>query len=180
MGYLLGASGRLRTQSLNPKMFFSFNQSSQISASARRARCARFSDAMMTTLWKIDCKGALFGSLCNIDKDVVGSRGLSHWQFFHHIFKSTKISFSFKPKFSSSDRYKIFTCHDSCAVVACAKFCCKMMVSNRIPVTQIFHKIWDVYEISLMEWALVADIFVARLWWHGYKDHIKNIFVHHG
>ena len=36
----------------------------------------------------------------------------------------------------------IFTWHDSCAVMACAKICRDLMASNGITARRIFHRIW--------------------------------------
>ena len=46
---------------------------------------------------------------------------------------------------------KFCTWHDSCAVVACAKFCCDMITSNWITAKGNFHKIWNVTEMSLVK-----------------------------
>ena len=45
------------------------------------------------------------------------------------------------------------TWHDSWAVVACAKFCCDMVISNWIRAKWNFHRIWIVMEKSLVKWA---------------------------
>ena len=45
------------------------------------------------------------------------------------------------------------TWHDSWAVVACAKFCCDMVISNWIRAKWNVHRIWIVMEKSLMKWA---------------------------
>ena len=44
-------------------------------------------------------------------------------------------------RFQQSDRYKTFTQHDSCAVVACAKSCSDLMANSRITTMQSFHPI---------------------------------------
>ena len=44
------------------------------------------------------------------------------------------------------------TWHDSWAVVACAKFCCDMVISNWIRAKWNFHRIWIVMEKSLVKW----------------------------
>ena len=45
------------------------------------------------------------------------------------------------------------TWHDSWAVVACAKFCCDVVISNWIRAKWNFHRIWIVMEKSLVKWA---------------------------
>ena len=44
------------------------------------------------------------------------------------------------------------TWHDSWAVVACAKFCCDVIISNWIRAKWNFHHIWIVMEKSLVKW----------------------------
>ena len=70
------------------------------------------------------------------------------------------ILLSFKYKWS--DRYKNCTWHDSCAVVACAKFCCNMITSDWMRVKWNFHRIWIVIEKSLVEW--IPGTNVNNIW----------------
>ena len=48
---------------------------------------------------------------------------------------------------------KFCTWQDSCAVMACAKFCSDLMSYNGITVKQIFHRNWMAMEKSPMKWA---------------------------
>ena len=61
------------------------------------------------------------------------------------------------------------TWHDSWAVVACAKFCCEMVISNWIRAKWNFHRIWIVMEKSLVKWAQVLMwnwiLLGFQTWW---------------
>ena len=46
--------------------------------------------------------------------------------------------------FWQGEHYKIYTWHDSCAVVSCVKICCNLMVSNWITAKRNFHWTWIV------------------------------------
>ena len=56
------------------------------------------------------------------------------------------------------------TWHDSWAVVACAKFCCDMVISNWKRAKWNFHRIWIVMEKSLVKW--VPDCHRTKVWYH--------------
>ena len=58
------------------------------------------------------------------------------------------------------------TWHDSWAVVACAKFCCDVIISNWIRAKWNFHHIWIVMKKSLVKWVPVSlhCITKAVLW----------------
>ena len=65
------------------------------------------------------------------------------------------------------------TWHDSWAVVACAKFCCDVIISNWIRAKWNFHHIWIVMEKSLVKWVPESEQFWTRsvtLWF----DYIEN------
>ena len=57
---------------------------------------------------------------------------------------SNSMEISFHPHLDSNIVIATNFCtwHDSCAVVACANFCCDLMASNRITARQSFHRIW--------------------------------------
>ena len=46
--------------------------------------------------------------------------------------------------------------HDSCAIVACTKFCCHMITNNLSTDKWNFHRIWIVIEKQLVKW--VPDV----------------------
>ena len=54
---------------------------------------------------------------------------------------------------------KIYTWHDSCAVVARQKICCDLMVSNRVMARRSVRRIWIAGKKTIVEQALgVKDI----------------------
>ena len=55
------------------------------------------------------------------------------------------------------------TWHDSWAVVACAKFCCDVIISNWIRAKWNFHHIWIVMEKSLVKWVPDFNVNVINL-----------------
>ena len=67
---------------------------------------------------------------------------------------------------------KFCTWHDSCAVVACAKFCCDLMASKGITASRNFHWIWIADKKSLVKRApayilseqLVVTIIATLRW----------------
>ena len=75
-----------------------------------------------------------------------------HWQFFHHNSIVVEISFCSHPNSNEVITTKFCTCHDSCAVMACAKFCCDMYNSKWITAKRNFHQIWIVMANSLVTW----------------------------
>ena len=58
---------------------------------------------------------------------------------------------------------KCCTPHDSCAVLACAKFCSIMMLYNGITLKPISHLIWIAKEKSFMKWASGLELSEAFL-----------------
>ena len=82
-----------------------------------------------------------------------------HKRFFHHNSNSMEISFSSN---SVTDDYiatKFGTCHDSPAVVSCAKYCSDHYVSIWMRAKWNFHHIWIVMEKLLVKWA--PDLFAS-------------------
>ena len=70
------------------------------------------------------------------------------------------------------------TWHDSGAVVACAKFCSKMMAFHGVTPKPIWHRIWVTMEKSFVKWApdrhcsLKGDrvALLGQKWHTGYPD----------
>ena len=56
---------------------------------------------------------------------------------------------------------KFCTWHNSCAVMACAKFCSDMISYNGGTLKPIFHRIWITIEKLFMKWASVQP---SSLW----------------
>ena len=78
------------------------------------------------------------------------------------------------------------TWHDSWAVVACAKFCCDVIISNWIRAKWIFHHIWIVMEKSLVKWVPEPEgltILVLKPQYSGITRSIPRLmmpgFLHH-
>ena len=63
-----------------------------------------------------------------------------------------EISFCSRPNTNKVIATIFGTWHDSWAVVACAKFCCDVIISNWIRAKWNFHHIWIVMEKSLVKW----------------------------
>ena len=57
-------------------------------------------------------------------------RGPCHWSPFHHIANVMEISSGSHPDSDEVIAPKFCTCHNSCAVVACAKICSNFVVTN--------------------------------------------------
>ena len=86
-------------------------------------------------------------SLTRRDSDMESSG--TRLTIFHHNSNVMEISFCSRPKPNEVIATRFCTWRDSCAVVACAKFCCDMIISNWITAKCICHRIWIVMEISL-------------------------------
>ena len=77
---------------------------------------------------------------------------------FHHNSNVMKISFFSHPNTNKVIATIFGTWHDSWAVVACAKFCCDVIISNWIDRAKWnFHHIWIVMEKSLVKWVPELD-----------------------
>ena len=63
------------------------------------------------------------------------------------------ISFWSHPNSNDLIATQFSTCHDSCAVMACAKLCGDMKAWNGIMLKQIFHWIWITVERVSVKWA---------------------------
>ena len=61
--------------------------------------------------------------------------------FYHHNSNSMKILFYTHLNSINVITTNFCTCHDSCAVMACAKLCCYLMSSNWITARKSFHRI---------------------------------------
>ena len=89
-------------------------------------------------------------SVFNIRNMIQTLVGLFHGRFFHHNSNSMKIS------------WKCCTWHDSCAVVACAKFCSDMVYYNWVKLKPIFNQIW---------------ITMGNLSWNGPQIELGNYYI---
>ena len=77
----------------------------------------------------------LMGSLAQFCSGSLHNKGWlgqdpSHYHFFIHNSNSMAISFHYNPHCNEVITTKICTCHDSCAVVACAKICSDLMLKS--------------------------------------------------
>ena len=76
-----------------------------------------------------------------------------HYRFFHHNSNLIEISFSFNSITGDHIATKFGTCHDSPAVVPCAKYCSDHFISIGMRAKWNFHHIWIVMEKLLVKWA---------------------------
>ena len=81
------------------------------------------------------------------------TRAPFHGRLFHRNLNSMEISF--RSHFDTVIVTKFCTCHDSYAVVSCARICCDLMASNGITERRNFHWIWIVGKKSLVKRAPV-------------------------
>ena len=84
--------------------------------------------------------------------------GMLHWdpfhlRFFHHNSNSMEISFSSNSITGDHIATKFGTCHDSPAVVLCAKHCSDHYISIWMRAKWNFHHIWIAMEKLLVKWA---------------------------
>ena len=84
--------------------------------------------------------------------------GPFHERFFHRYSNSLGISFCSHPSYSKVVAMKFCTCHDSCADVACAKFCSDMIINIEVTLKPIFHWIWITMEKSFVKWGPVRAL----------------------
>ena len=101
-------------------------------------QCIFYQSPIYMLMWMLLLKcrpGAYF--ICNFSI-VIQMR----WKF-HSALSSLK----------RSDRYEICTCHDSCVVVACAKFCRNLIPYSGVRLKPISHCTWITMEKSFMKWA---------------------------
>ena len=76
---------------------------------------------------------------------------LFHLQYFHHNSNVMEISYCSHLNFNQPIAPSFFTCHDSCAVMACAKSWSDIITKNWITVKRNFHQIWFVMEQALVK-----------------------------
>ena len=72
---------------------------------------------------------------------------------FHRYSNSTKKSFCSYPSCCEVPAIKFFTWHDSCAIMACARFYSDMILHNGVTLKTVFHRIWISMEKSFVKWA---------------------------
>ena len=89
-------------------------------------------------------------------------QGASQWRFFHHNEVSMEVPFCSHPNLDALIATKFCTCHDSTAVVTCAKICSNLMGSDRITAQEISHCIWILSAKSSVKWA------PYYCWWHNW------------
>ena len=90
-----------------------------------------------------------------------------------------EISFCSHPNTNEVIATRFGTWHDSWAVVACAKFCCDLIISNWIRSKWNFRWIWIVMEKSLVKWVPGINItrYLSRISkWHS-KRYSKSTFT---
>ena len=115
----------------------------------RQNRC-HFADAIFKCIFvnenvwiliKISLKFFPKGPINNIPALV---QIMTRWvdeRFFHRNSNALKISFCSHPRSGQVIPLKFCTCYDTCAVVACAKFCSGMIPCNDVTLKPIFHRI---------------------------------------
>ena len=86
-----------------------------------------------------------------------------HLRFFHHNSNSMEISFSSNSVTGDYIDTTFGTCHDSSAVVPCAKFCSDTFISIWMRGKWNFHHIWIVMEKLLVKWAPGFHVFTSTL-----------------
>ena len=90
----------------------------------------------------------------NFDEWFTGlsiDRGTFNKRFFHRNSNSMEISFCSNPGWDKAIALKFCTWHDSCTVVACAKFCSNIAPYNGVTLKSIFHRIWITWK-SFVKW----------------------------
>ena len=80
-------------------------------------------------------------------------RGLYHWQLFARNSNSMETLPCCNSIVVHQTATNFCTCHDSTAVLSCAKFCSYGWVKIKVRMNQILHWIWNVAEITLVKWA---------------------------
>ena len=90
--------------------------------------------------------------------------GPVRYLFFHHNSNTLAILFCFHLDSNKVLTVKICIWCDSCAVMACAKFCCDLMANDWITARRNFHWIWIVSKKSLVKWALAYHIEAETKW----------------
>ena len=78
--------------------------------------------------------------------------------FFHHNSNSMENSFSSNSITVDHIATKFYTCHDSQAVVPCAKFCSDHFINTWMRAKWNFHHIWIVMAKLLVKWAQEANV----------------------
>ena len=86
-------------------------------------------------------------TICASNQDAWGP--CHQWYFLHNA-NLMRMSFCFFPNTDRIIAAKRCTCHDSCAVVACAKLWGEMMTRNENTVIEIFY--WKWIEKSWVKW----------------------------
>ena len=102
--------------------------------------------------------------------------GPFHEQFHHRNSNSTWISFCFQSRCSEVIVMKFCTWYDSCAVMACAKFCSNMIPYCGVTLKPIFPQIWIAMEKSFVKWTHVFRsvlILTKPSQWHHMSVNLK-------
>ena len=91
-----------------------------------------------------------------------------HEWFFHHNSYLMKISFCSHLNCLKVIAIKFCTWHDSCVVMACAKFCSNMITYEWVTLKPVFRRIWHMIEISWVKWARssITSISVGKSFWN--------------
>ena len=85
------------------------------------------------------------------------TRGPLHKRHFNRNSNLMEISFSSYLSYSTVIAMKCYTWHNSCAVVAYAKFCGIMVPYHVVTLILNFHRIWITMEKSFVQWAPVPN-----------------------
>ena len=102
---------------------------------------------MVTILFRLWCVTPICtGS--RISSPLGVASGPFHEQFFCHNSNLLEISLCLHPRCSEVVTMKFCTCHDSTAVMACAKFCSDIIPSSGVTLKSTFHWIWITLEKS--------------------------------
>ena len=86
----------------------------------------------------------------NVHTSWVLMQGPVSLKNFYHNSNVMDTSFYSHPNSNKVIAIKFCTCHDSCAVVPCAKFCCDLVTSDWITERRSFHRIWIVSKIPFV------------------------------
>ena len=100
-----------------------------------------------------------------------------HERFFHSNSNKMKILFCSLPNCSKVITMVFCTWHDSCALMACAKFCSDMIPYNGGTLKPIFSQIWMTIEKAFMTWAPGPNFWDKACSRHFNLSHYK-IFQH--
>ena len=101
---------------------------------------------------------------CNVKSQyipmIIHTEALFTKRCFHHNSNSQEISLCSHPSCNEVIATKFCTCHDSCAVMACAKFCSDMILCNDLTLKPIFY--WICITMENGSWIGPQVLFVVQ------------------